>query len=87
MAKIYIDNSRYMEFIDDIATQMTELAYIDTDGSCMAYKEIQDGLSDDTCIVFTDDAQDFYNDRYDEVETMLNKTLNIYSNNELKNEN
>ena len=25
MAKIYIDNAKYMEFIDDIATQLTEL--------------------------------------------------------------
>tara|TARA_R100000951_G_scaffold115843_1_gene125304 strand:+ start:403 stop:669 length:267 start_codon:yes stop_codon:yes gene_type:complete len=81
MAKIYIDNSRYMEFIDDIATQMTEIAYIDgTDGSCVAYKEIDDGLSNEKCIVYTEDAQDYYNDRYDEVETMLNKTLNIHSN-------
>ena len=88
MAKIYIDNSKYMEFVDDIATKMTEIAYVDpTDGSCISYKEIQDGLSDDTCIVFTDEAQDYYNERYDEVETMLNKTLNIHSNNEFKNDN
>jgi hypothetical protein len=87
MAKIYIDNSRYMEFIDEIATKMVEIAYIDTDGSCIAYKEIQDGLSDDTCIVFTDEAQDYYNERYDEVETLLINTLNIHSNNELINDN
>ena len=82
MAKIYIDNSTFMEFVDDIATKMTEIAYIGT-----TYEEIQDGLSDDTCIVFTDEAQDFYNERYDEVETMLNNTLNIHSNNELINDN
>ena len=79
MAKIHVNNSDYMEFIDMIATQMTEMAYIDTDGSCIAYKEIQDGLSDDTCLVFTDEAQDFYNDKYNEVETMLNITLKVYS--------
>ena len=79
MAKIYIDNAKYMEFIDDIATQMTEIAYIDTDGSCIAYKEIKDGLSDDTCIVFTEDAQDFYNEQYDSVETMLNSKLKIFA--------
>ena len=79
MAKIHVNNSDYMEFIDDVATMMTEMAYIDTDGSCIAYKEIQDGLSDDTCIVFTDEAQDLYNERYDEIETMLNRTLKVYS--------
>lgn len=87
MAKIYIDNSSYMEFIDEIATWMTEIAYTDTDGSCIAYKEIKDGLSDDTCIVFTDEAQEYYNKKYDEVEWLINETLNIHSNNELINDN
>jgi len=70
----YIDNSIFMEFVDDIATQMTEIAY-----KGKATIEIQDGLSDDTCIVFTEEAQDFYNEKYDEVETMLNNTLRVYS--------
>ena len=75
MAKIYIDNSTFMWFVDEIATQMTEIAFKDK-----ATIEIQDGLSDGVAIVFKDEAQDFYNERYDEVETMLNKTLNIHSN-------
>lgn len=83
MNKIHVNNSKYMEFIDDIATQMTEMAYIDTDGSCIAYNEIQDGLSDGVAIVFTEEAQDYYNEKYDEVETMLNRTLNIHSNEHL----
>ena len=77
MAKIFINNSSYMEFIDEIATQMTEIAYTDT--NCIAYKEIKDGLSDETCIVFTDEAQEYYNQKYDEVEWMVNQTLNIHS--------
>ena len=79
MDKIHVNNSDYMEFIDMIATQMTEMAYIDTDGSCIAYEEVQFFPSDDTCLVFTDEAQDFYNDKYNEVETMLNITLKVYS--------
>ena len=75
MAKIYIDNSTFMEFVDEIATQMTEIAFKDK-----TTIEIQDGLSDGVAIVFTDEAQDYYNERYEEVETMLNKTLNIHSN-------
>ena len=82
MAKIYIDNSTFMVFVDEIATQMTEIAY-----KGKATIEIQDGLSDGVAIVFTDEAQDFYNERYDEVETMLNKILNIHSNDELINDN
>ena len=82
MAKIYTDNSRYMEFIDDIATMMTEIAY-----QGKATLEVRDGLSDGIAIVFTEEAQDYYNERYDEVETMLNNTLNIHSNEHLNRDN
>ena len=82
MAKIYIDNGRYMEFIDDIATKMTEIAY-----KGKAKIEIQDGISDGVAIVFTDEAQDYYNERYDEVENILNRTLNIHSNEHLNTDN
>ncbi len=70
MAKIYIDKSRYMEFIDDIATQLTELNFHD---ETFWYDAEQNQTT------FTEDAQDFYNERYGEIETMLNETLNIYS--------
>ena len=78
MSKIYIENSRFMEFIDELATQITEERFGDE-----ATKEIQDGLSDGTAIVFTDDAQDFYNEAYDEYEGIANRLLGVYSNNEL----
>lgn len=78
MEKTYVNNSRYMEFIDEITTQITEIAY-----KGKAAIEVQDGLSDSTCIVFTEEAQDFYNERYDELETLLNRTLGVYSDNEM----
>ena len=74
MAKIYIDNARYMEFIDDIATQIT----IQRFGEDTYTLSSEVGQEDIT--MFQEDAQDFYNEQYDWVETMLNKTLNIYSN-------
>ena len=76
--KIYINNSKLMEFIDDIATQST----IDYYG-VNAQIEINDGLSDSKCIVFTELAQNYYNDFYNSIETQLNNILNIYSDNEL----
>lgn len=76
--KIYINNSKLMEFIDDISTEATLEAFKDT-----AEIEINDGLSDSKCIVFTELAQDYYNDFYNGVETSLNNILNIYSDNEL----
>ncbi len=74
MAEIYIDNAKYMEFIDDIATQIT----IQRFGEDTYTLSSEVGQEDVT--MFQEDAQDFYNDQYDWVETMLNKTLNIYSN-------
>jgi len=78
MAKIYIDNAKYMEFIDDIATQITIFRFPNK-----AHVEIKDGLSDRLVTTFKEDAQDFYNEQYDWVEEMVNNTLNIHSNNEL----
>jgi hypothetical protein len=71
--KTYIDNSRFMEFVDEIATQLTELNFHED-----TFETIQHGLSDVTCVVFKDEAQDFYNERYDEIETMLNKIMGVY---------
>lgn len=76
--KIYINNCDLMQFIDDIATEATLDVFKDT-----AEIEINDGLSDSKCIVFTELAQDYYNDFYNGVETSLNNILNIYSDNEL----
>ena len=81
MAKIYLDNSRYMEFIDEIATQITEIEFIH--GTYATSSEV--GQED--VVMFTEEAQDFYNERYDEVETMLNRTLGVYSNNDLPTKN
>ena len=76
--KTYIDNSRFMEFIDEMATQITEMNF-----GADTTKEIQDGLSDGIAIVFTDEAQDYYNETYDEYEMMANRIMGVYSDNEL----
>ena len=81
MAKIFIDNSRYMEFIDEIATQITIQRFgEDTYAPSSA-------VGQEHVMMFQEDAQDFYNEQYDWVETMLINTLNIHSNNELINDN
>ena len=77
MAKIYIDNSRYMEFIDEIATKMMELEFEEY------YKNTGFDNFEDKTYCLTDEAQDFFNEKYDEVETILNNTLNIHSNEHL----
>ena len=71
-----------IEFISEIATQLTELNF----------HEDTFVLEDETDVKlmsnvihqtykFTEDAQDFFNERYDEVETLLENTLDITNDN------
>ena len=72
MKKIYVDNSRFMELVDEIATQLTELKLGEE-----TYGELPSGA-----IIFGDDAQDYYNGTYDEIEELINNTINVFSNND-----
>ena len=74
MSKIYIENSTFMEYIDELATQITEMNY-----------GTETWIEDEGVMRFTDEAQDFYNDTYDEYETLTNNMLGVYSNTELDN--
>ena len=59
-----------MELVDEIATQLTELKL---------GKKTWDGLEG---LHFTEDAQDYYNGTYDEIEELINNTINVFSNND-----
>tara|TARA_R110002072_G_scaffold17717_2_gene66838 strand:- start:1022 stop:1264 length:243 start_codon:yes stop_codon:yes gene_type:complete len=76
VSKTYIDNSRFMEFVDELATQMTEMAY--GEDGWVNYRD-EDGE-----MRLTDEAQDFYNQRYDEFENMVNIMMGVYSDIELQ---
>jgi len=65
MTKIHVNNSDYMEFISDIAHMMVEQSF-----------NIEDIWNDGE---YHDEAQEYFNDKYEEIETMLNKTLKIHS--------
>lgn len=73
MAKIYIDNEKVMEFVDTIATDYTTLNY-----GADTWVETEDSLE------FSEEAQEYYMEVYDEVESMLNNILDIHSNNDFK---
>ena len=72
MAKIHVNNSDYMEFIDYIATQIT----IQRFGEETYAPSSEVGQED--VMMFQEDAQDFYNEQYDCVEIMLNSKLKIF---------
>jgi len=67
--KIYIDNSRFMELIDEIVTQITEAEF----------KEQTSKLAENGDWVLQEEAQDFYNEKYDEYEDLFNNIANILS--------
>lgn len=77
MKKIYIDNSKFMEYIDELATRTTEEKFGE---ETFAYSS---EVGQEDTLMFTEKAHDFYNEVYDEYETLTNNMLNIYSNNEL----
>ena len=73
--KHYIDNSIYMELIDDIATQITELKLGE---DTYAYSN---EVGQEDVLMFQEDAHDYYNEKYDEYEELFNNLGGIYSKN------
>tara|TARA_R100001163_G_C5051096_1_gene187878 strand:+ start:1230 stop:1475 length:246 start_codon:yes stop_codon:yes gene_type:complete len=71
MSKHRIPNEKWMEFIDEVVTQMLELEFGEY------YKNTGFDNVEDKTYTLTDEAQDFFNERYDEVETLLENTLDI----------
>jgi len=71
--KIHIDNSHFMELIDTLATQITEMNYgADTYGQSSE-------VGQEHVMMFQEDAQDYYNEKYDEYENLFNNIANILS--------
>ena len=73
VSKTHVENSKFMEFIDEMATQITEMNFgYDT------WVEDNNGMS------FSEEAQDYYNDKWSEYEAMANSIMGVHSDNELK---
>ena len=77
MEKIHINNSRFMEFIDEMVTQITEMNF-----GADTYAESSE-VGQENVMMFTEEAQDYYNEVYDEYEAMANNIMGVYSDNEL----
>jgi len=72
---IYLDNSIYMELIDELATEMTQLYY--GDDTYATSSEV----GQEEVLMFQEDAHDYYNEKYDDIEILFNNLGNIYSKN------
>jgi len=65
------DNSNLMELIDTLATDITEMNY-----GQETFELAKDGtIASESDFVFTEEAQDYYNEKYSEVETLINNYL------------
>jgi len=73
--KVYIDNSRFIEFVSEITDKIVEAQF----GVGFDKNEDEEGNT-----TYTEEAQDVFNEKYDEVESMLNTTLGVYSDNDLE---
>ena len=60
------NDSNVIEFISEIATQLTELKF---------HEETFWFDAEQNQLTFTDEAQDFFNERYDEVETLFTNLI------------
>tara|TARA_R110000765_G_scaffold70877_2_gene137567 strand:- start:149 stop:379 length:231 start_codon:yes stop_codon:yes gene_type:complete len=72
--KIHIDNSHFMELIDALATQITEMNFREETWNVDELEKLDEGYK------FTEEAQDYYNEKYDEYEGLFNNIANIYNN-------
>lgn len=72
--KIYIDNSRFMELVSELATQITEMNY-----GAETYGQSSE-VGQEHVMMFQEKAQDYFNEMYDEYEMMFNTIANIYNN-------
>ena len=72
--KNYVNNSNFIELVSELANQVTVAEFGETESLIEENDEIR----------YTEEAQDFFNDKYDEVETLLNNTIGVYSENELE---
>lgn len=68
MKRIFLDNSAFLEGVCELADQRVREKFGDS-----GYVIVNDESS------YTEEAQDYFNEVYDEIETTLNKVLNIYS--------
>jgi len=66
--KVLVSDDKFLSCIDELATQITEVNYGD---------ETYD--VDDSDDRFSKDAQEFYTDRLDEYEELINATLNVWN--------
>ena len=71
--KNYVNNSKFIELVCELAMQITVAEL----GEKTAIKDSGNNETE-----YTKVGQDFFNEKYDEVEQLLNEIINVWSDNE-----
>ena len=72
----YINHSKFIEFIDELAIQFTEKEFGE---ETYAYSN---EVGKEDVLMYQEDAYNYYNQKYDEIETMANKIMGLYTDND-----
>ena len=71
-SKILVSDSNFLECVDELATQITEMNYgADTYGESSEVG--QEGV-----MMFTEEAQEYYNEKFDEYEALITRSTSKY---------
>ncbi len=71
--KILVSDSRFLECADELATQITEMNF---GADTYTENKIFEGRYE---TVMTEEAQDYYNEKFDDYEGLINNTLNVWN--------
>jgi len=71
--KILVSDSKFLECVDELATQITEMNF-----GADTYAGSSE-VGQENVMMFTEEAHDFYNEKFDDYETLINNTLNVWN--------
>ena len=75
-AKILVSDDAFLSCVDELATQITEMNFGDETWT----EEDGHGVWEEQSIqVFSEEAQDYYNEMFCEYEELINATLNVWN--------
>jgi len=74
--KVLVNDDKFLSCIDELATQITEMNFGDETWT----EEDGHGVWEEQSIqVFSEEAQDYYNEMFCEYEELINATLNVWN--------
>ena len=70
--KILVSDSAFLECVEELATQITEMNF-----GAETWEEKKCG--ERSIFFFSEESQDFFNEKIEEYEALINNTLNVWN--------